>query len=75
MTIGISGPERKAPGRSAVVGFIIAASIVAIGLILFAVVGDILVDWMWFASIGYKRVFWTTIGAKIFDRPLIDRPR
>ena len=26
--------------------------------------GDILVDWMWFASIGYKRVFWTTIGAK-----------
>ena len=46
------------------VGFIIAASIVAIGLILFAVVGDILVDWMWFASIGYKRVFWTTIGAK-----------
>ncbi|RZM98405.1 hypothetical protein CWO91_37175 [Bradyrhizobium genosp. SA-3] len=64
MTIGISGPERKAPGRSAVVGFIIAAIIAAIGLILLALVGDFLVDWMWFSSIGYEQVFWTTIGAK-----------
>ncbi|WP_084807039.1 UPF0182 family protein [Bradyrhizobium sp. NAS80.1] len=64
MTIGISGPERKAPGRSAVVGFIIAAIIAAIGLILLALVGDFLVDWMWFSSIGYNEVFWTTIGAK-----------
>ncbi|MGY8633927.1 UPF0182 family protein [Bradyrhizobium sp. 14AA] len=64
MTIGISGPERKAPGRSAVVGFIIAAIIAAIGLILLALVGDFLVDWMWFSSIGYRQVFWTTIGAK-----------
>ncbi|WGD56829.1 UPF0182 family protein [Bradyrhizobium sp. CB1650] len=65
MTIGISGPERKAPGRSAVVGFIIAASIIATGLTLLALVGDILVDWMWFGSIGYEQVFWTTIGAKL----------
>ncbi|MGY8711077.1 UPF0182 family protein [Bradyrhizobium sp. 18BD] len=64
MTIGITGPERKAPGRSAVVGVIIAAIIAAIGLILLALVGDVLVDWMWFSAIGYPQVFWTTIGAK-----------
>ncbi len=46
------------------VGFIIAAIIAAIGLILLALVGDLLVDWMWFSSIGYNEVFWTTIGAK-----------
>ncbi|MBR0833832.1 UPF0182 family protein [Bradyrhizobium manausense] len=64
MTIGISGPERKAPGRSAMVGLIIAAIIAAIGLILLALAGDFLVDWMWFSSIGYRQVFWTTIGTK-----------
>lgn len=64
MTIGISGPERKAPGRGAVVGFIIAAIIAVIGLILLALAGDVLVDWMWFSSIGYRQIFWTTIGAK-----------
>src|SRR4051812_29424000 len=64
MTIGISGPERKAPGRNAMVGFIIAAIVIAIGLILLALVGDFLVDWMWFSSIGYSQIFWTTNGAK-----------
>jgi uncharacterized protein len=64
MTIGIAGPERKVPGRSAVVGFIVAAIVVAISLILLGLVGDFLVDWMWFSSIGYPQVFWTTIGTK-----------
>jgi len=64
MTIGIAGPERKVPGRSAVVGFTIAAIVVAISLVLFGLLGDFLVDWMWFSSIGYPQVFWTTIGAK-----------
>src|SRR5881394_1779961 len=64
MTIGITGPERKAPRRSAVVGFIIAAVVVGIFLILLGLASDILVDWLWFSSIGYLQVFWTTIGAK-----------
>ena len=64
MTIGIAGPGPKAPRRSAAVGFIIAAIIVVIGLILLALASDFLVDWMWFSSIGYRQVFWTTIGAK-----------
>jgi uncharacterized membrane protein (UPF0182 family) len=64
MTIGIAKPGQKAPQRSAAVGFIIAAIVVVTFLILLAVLGDFLVDWMWFSSVGYKRVFWTTIGAK-----------
>ena len=38
MTIGITGPERKAPRQSAVVGFIIAAVFVGICLILLCVI-------------------------------------
>jgi uncharacterized membrane protein (UPF0182 family) len=64
MTIGITGPERKAPKRSALVGFIIAAVVVGIFLILLGLASDFLVDWLWFSSIGYLQVFWTTIGAK-----------
>jgi uncharacterized protein len=64
MTIGITGPERKAPGRTAVAGLIIASIVLAIFLILLGLVGDFLVDWMWFSAIGYLRVFWTTIGTK-----------
>src|ERR1700749_2026374 len=64
MTIGIPGPERKVPRRGAVVGFIIAAIFVGIGLILLSLASDFLVDWLWFSSIGYLQVFLTTIGAK-----------
>ncbi|MFL6792954.1 MAG: UPF0182 family protein, partial [Bradyrhizobium sp.] len=64
MTIGITGPERKTPGRNAVVGLIVTAIFIGICLILLALVGDFLVDWMWFSAIGYSRVFWTTVGAK-----------
>jgi uncharacterized membrane protein (UPF0182 family) len=64
MTIGIAGPGPKAPRRSAVVGFIIAAIIAVIALIVLGLMSDILVDWMWFSAVGYNQVFWTTIGAK-----------
>ncbi|WP_456682854.1 UPF0182 family membrane protein [Bradyrhizobium sp. USDA 3311] len=64
MTIGITGPERKAPRQSAVVGLIIAALVIAIVLTLLALASDFLVDWVWFSVIGYREVFWTTIGAK-----------
>src|SRR6478752_4010406 len=64
MTIGITGPGRKAPRQSAVVRLIIAAVVVGIFLILLGLASDFLVDWLWFSSIGYLQVFWTTIGAK-----------
>jgi uncharacterized protein len=64
MTIGITGPGRKAPRRSALVGLIIAAVVVGIFLILLEFASDFLVDWLWFSSIGYLQVFLTTIGAK-----------
>ncbi len=64
MTIGIAGPGRKAPGQNAVVGFIIAAFVVGICLILLGLASDFLVDWLWFSSIGFLQVFWTSIGAK-----------
>src|SRR5712675_3769438 len=64
MTIGIAGPGRKAPRQNAVVGIIIAAIVVGIFLILLGLTGDVLVDWLWFSSIGYLQVFLTSIGAK-----------
>src|SRR5712664_481420 len=64
MTIGIAGPGRKVPGQNAVVGFIIAAFVVGICLILLGLASDFLVDWLWFSSIDYLQVFLTTIGAK-----------
>src|SRR5712672_326019 len=65
MTIGIAGPGRKAPRQNAVVGFIVAAVVVVICLILLRLAGDFLVDWLWFSSIGYLQVFLTSIGAKV----------
>jgi uncharacterized protein len=64
MTIGITGPERKTPGRNAVVGLIVTAIFAGICLILLGLIGDFLVDWMWFSAIGYWQVFGTTIVAK-----------
>lgn len=64
MTIGITGPERKVPRQSAVVGLTIAAAVTGICLFLLWLASDFLVDWLWFSSIGYPQVFWTTIGAK-----------
>src|SRR5712672_2666911 len=64
MTIGIAGPGRKAPRQNAVVGFIVAAVVVVICLILLKLASDFLVDWLWFSSIGYLQVFLTSISAK-----------
>jgi hypothetical protein len=33
-------------------------------LILLGLTGDFLVDWMWFSTVGYLDVFWTTIVAE-----------
>jgi hypothetical protein len=64
MTIGITGPGRKAPRQNAVVGVIIAAVVIGICLFLLALTSDFLVDWLWFSSIGYLQVFLTAISAK-----------
>src|SRR5262249_49673639 len=64
MTIGITGPRRQAPWRGAVVVLIIAAIVLSVCLILLALSGDFLVDWLWFSTIGYLGVFWTTIAAE-----------
>jgi uncharacterized protein len=64
MTIGITGPVPKAPRRSALAGLIMAAIVGGTCLILVGRASDILVDWLWFSSIDYLPVFFTTIGAK-----------
>lgn len=42
----------------------IAAAVVVLCLIVLARVADILVDGLWFASIGYVDVFWTILSAR-----------
>src|SRR6476661_7674627 len=64
MTIGITGPEQKAPRQNAVVRLIVAAFVAAIFLILLRLATGFLVDWLWFSSIGYLPVFLTSIGAQ-----------
>src|SRR5215831_3612495 len=64
MTIGITGPRRLRPWRGAVMVLIIAAIVLSICLILLSLTGDFVVDWLWFSTIGYLGVFWTTIAAE-----------
>src|SRR5271169_982860 len=64
MTIGIAGPGRRTPGQNALVRLIAAALVGGISLILLGLASDVLVDWLWFSSIGYLPVFLTSIGAK-----------
>ena len=64
MTIGITGPRRRAPWRGAMVALVVAAVVVLICLILLGLTADFLVDWLWFSAIGYLGVFWTTIVAE-----------
>jgi len=64
MTIGIAGPGWKTPRQSAVVRLVIAVLVGGIFLILLGLASDLLVDWLWFSSIGYLPVFLTSIVAK-----------
>ena len=43
---------------------VIGGIILMIGLIITGLIGDFLVDWLWFSEVGYSSVFWTTFGAK-----------
>src|SRR5262249_58300667 len=64
MTIGITGPRRRAPWRGAVVVLMIAAIVLSVCLILLGLTADFLVDWLWFSTIGYLGVFWMTIATE-----------
>ena len=42
----------------------ITVALVVIGLIAIGQITGALVDWLWFSSIGYVRVFWTVLFAQ-----------
>lgn len=64
MTIGMTGPQPKVTGRSVLTGWIVAAILVGICWVLLRVGGDLLVDWLWFSSVGYLQVFWISLAAE-----------
>jgi uncharacterized membrane protein (UPF0182 family) len=64
MTIEIAGSRRRAPWQGALRVLIVVAIIFLICLILLGLVSGFLVDWLWFSTIGYLDVFWTTIVAE-----------
>jgi uncharacterized protein len=64
MTIGITGPRRRAPWRGALAALIVAAIVGLICLILLGLTGNFLIDWLWFSALGYWGVFWTTVVAE-----------
>jgi len=51
--------------RSVIMALIIAGILLIAGLIVSGLISRLLVDWLWFAEVGYSSVFWTTLGAKI----------
>jgi len=64
MTTEITASRRRAPRQGAVRALIVTAIIFSICFILLTLIGDFLVDWLWFSAIGYFGVFWTTIVAE-----------
>jgi uncharacterized protein len=64
MTIGITGPARKIRGQRALAGWIIAAIVIVICWLLLRLVSDVLVDWLWFSSVGYLKIFWVGLAAE-----------
>jgi uncharacterized protein len=51
--------------RRGLIGAILLAAIVLVaGLIVLGLVGDFLVDLLWFREVGYVDVFWTVLAAK-----------
>ena len=64
MTIWIAGPAPKVPGRTVLARWIIAAVVLIIFLSLARAAAEILVDWLWFSSVGHLPVFWTSLAAE-----------
>src|ERR1019366_5040701 len=44
---------------------VLAIAVIVACLIALGLASDFLVDWTWFASVGFLGVFWTIVGAKI----------
>jgi uncharacterized protein len=65
MTIHIAGPAPRVPGLGVPARWIVAAIALIIFLWLTRIAGELLVDWLWFASVGYSQVFWTTLAAEV----------
>src|SRR5260370_29118314 len=42
----------------------ITVAVVVVGLIVVGRITGVLVDWLWFSSIGYIDVFWTVLSAQ-----------
>jgi uncharacterized membrane protein (UPF0182 family) len=64
MTTEIAGPARKVSGRNVLAWWIIAAVVLVIFLWLVRIAAEVLVDWLWFSSVGYLQVFWTSLAAE-----------
>ncbi len=64
MTTQITGSGQRAPWQRAVRALIVAIIIFLICLILLGLISGFLVDWLWFSTIGYFDVFWTTVIAE-----------
>jgi hypothetical protein len=64
MAIEIAGPAQKVPGRSVLAWWIIAVVVLVVFLWLVRGAGEVLVDWLWFSSVGYLQVFWTSLAAE-----------
>src|SRR5215813_10242392 len=58
------GTSRRALTRRPLGVLLIIGFVFAIGLILFGLVGDFIVDWLWFSELGYFGVFWTSFLAQ-----------
>ena len=44
---------------------VILLAVVVVGFLVLGRVGDALVDWLWFSSVGYVGVFWTIFAARL----------
>jgi hypothetical protein len=64
MAIEIAGPAQKVPGRSVLAWWIIAVVVLVVFLWPVRGAGEVLVDWLWFSSVGYLQVFWTSLAAE-----------
>jgi uncharacterized protein len=46
-------------------GIMVAGVVIVACLIALSLTSDFLVDWLWFATVGYLDVFWTTFATKV----------
>ena len=58
------GTSKSAFWRRPLGALIILGFVLAVALILLGLIGDFIVDWLWFSELGYFAVFWTTFLAE-----------